>query len=36
MQNTDFTLSWRKSVAVAYATRALRELVGGDGAPAAS
>ena len=36
MQNTDFTLSWRKSVAAAYATRALRELIGGDGAPAAS
>ncbi|HEX3480472.1 MAG TPA: FAD binding domain-containing protein [Kofleriaceae bacterium] len=29
MQNTDFTLSWRKSVAAAYAARALRELVGG-------
>jgi 4-hydroxybenzoyl-CoA reductase subunit beta len=29
MQNTDFTLSWRKSVATAYAARALRELVGG-------
>jgi 4-hydroxybenzoyl-CoA reductase subunit beta len=29
MQNTDFTLSWRKSVASAYAARALRELVGG-------
>lgn len=28
MQNTDFTLSWRKSVASAYAARALRELVG--------
>jgi len=26
MQNTDFTLSWRKSVASAYAARALREL----------
>ena len=32
MQNTDFTLSWRKSVASAYAARALRELAG---APAA-
>lgn len=29
MQNTDFSLSWRKSVASAYAARALRELVGG-------
>src|SRR5215468_8036076 len=28
MQNTDFSLSWRKSVASAYAARALRELVG--------
>ncbi len=28
MQNTDFTLSWRKTVATAYATRALRELAG--------
>ena len=36
MQNTDFTLSWRKSVAAAYAARALRELVGGNGASAAS
>src|SRR5215468_2959496 len=35
MQNTDFTLSWRKSVASAYAARALRELVGG-GAPSPS
>jgi 4-hydroxybenzoyl-CoA reductase subunit beta len=26
MQNTDFTLSWRKTVASAYAARALREL----------
>ncbi|HEX3761723.1 MAG TPA: FAD binding domain-containing protein [Kofleriaceae bacterium] len=35
MQNTDFTLSWRKSVASAYAARALRELVGGpSGEPA--
>lgn len=32
MQNTDFTLSWRKSVASAYAARALRELAGGTGA----
>ncbi len=32
MQNTDFSLSWRKSVASAYAARALRELVGGAGA----
>ena len=31
MQNTDFTLSWRKSVASAYAARALRELVAGPG-----
>ena len=29
MQNTDFSLSWRKSVASAYAARALRELVAG-------
>jgi 4-hydroxybenzoyl-CoA reductase subunit beta len=29
MQNTDFSLSWRKSVASAYAARALRELVDG-------
>ncbi len=29
MQNTDFSLSWRKSVASAYAARALRALVGG-------
>jgi 4-hydroxybenzoyl-CoA reductase subunit beta len=37
MQNTDFTLSWRKSVANAYATRALREIVGApvDEGPAA-
>jgi len=36
MQNTDFTLSWRKSVATAYAARALRELATGQrGAPAA-
>lgn len=27
MQNTDFTLSWRKSVANAYAARALRALI---------
>jgi len=33
MQNTDFTLSWRKSVATAYAARALRELVGGAPSP---
>src|SRR5215475_6941620 len=33
MQNTDFSLSWRKSVASAYAARALRELVGGPAAP---
>jgi 4-hydroxybenzoyl-CoA reductase subunit beta len=33
MQNTDFTLSWRKSVASAYAARALRELVGGAPSP---
>jgi 4-hydroxybenzoyl-CoA reductase subunit beta len=32
MQNTDFSLSWRKSVASAYAARALRELAtGGSG-----
>jgi 4-hydroxybenzoyl-CoA reductase subunit beta len=30
MQNTDFSLSWRKSVASAYAARALRELAGND------
>ena len=39
MQNTDFSLSWRKSVASAYAARALRELITGDRAapdPAAS
>lgn len=36
MQNTDFTLSWRKSVATAYAARALRELATGQrGAPVA-
>jgi len=32
MQNTDFSLSWRKSVASAYAARALRELAGDSGA----
>jgi 4-hydroxybenzoyl-CoA reductase subunit beta len=34
MQNTDFTLSWRKTVAREYAARALRALTapGGDGA----
>jgi 4-hydroxybenzoyl-CoA reductase subunit beta len=32
MQNTDFSLSWRKSVARAYAARALRELAGGPAA----
>jgi len=32
MQNTDFSLSWRKSVAGAYAARALRELVNGPSA----
>jgi 4-hydroxybenzoyl-CoA reductase subunit beta len=32
MQNTDFSLSWRKSVASAYAARALRELVPGGAA----
>jgi 4-hydroxybenzoyl-CoA reductase subunit beta len=32
MQNTDFSLSWRKSVASAYAARALRELAGGPAA----
>ena len=36
MQNTDFTLSWRKSVASAYAARALRELVGGPAGVEAS
>jgi 4-hydroxybenzoyl-CoA reductase subunit beta len=42
MQNTDFTLSWRKSVASAYAARALRELAtggsgyAGDASPEAS
>jgi CO/xanthine dehydrogenase FAD-binding subunit len=30
MQNTDFTLSWRKSVAREYAARALRALIPGD------
>jgi len=30
MQNTDFHLSWRKSVAREYAARALRELTGRD------
>ena len=29
MQNTDFSLSWRKTVAAAYAARALREVAGG-------
>ncbi|HEX7839968.1 MAG TPA: FAD binding domain-containing protein [Kofleriaceae bacterium] len=32
MQNTDFSLSWRKSVASAYAARALRELTSGAAA----
>jgi 4-hydroxybenzoyl-CoA reductase subunit beta len=32
MQNTDFSLSWRKSVASAYAARALRELTGNSAA----
>ncbi|HEY0480372.1 MAG TPA: FAD binding domain-containing protein [Kofleriaceae bacterium] len=32
MQNTDFTLSWRKSVAAAYAARALRALIPGGAA----
>jgi 4-hydroxybenzoyl-CoA reductase subunit beta len=36
MQNTDFSLSWRKSVAIAYAARALRELLGGAPPPTAS
>ncbi|TMQ11272.1 MAG: 4-hydroxybenzoyl-CoA reductase [Deltaproteobacteria bacterium] len=34
MQNTDFTLGWRKAVAREYAARALRELVAGNGAAA--
>ena len=34
MQNTDFTLSWRKAVAREYAARALRELVAGHSAAA--
>jgi 4-hydroxybenzoyl-CoA reductase subunit beta len=35
LQNTDFSLGWRKSVASAYAARALRELIApaGNGAP---
>jgi len=33
MQNTDFSLSWRKTVASAYAARALRELIDGGAAP---
>jgi 4-hydroxybenzoyl-CoA reductase subunit beta len=37
MQNTDFTLSWRKTVAREYAARALRELAGrGSHAPGRS
>jgi 4-hydroxybenzoyl-CoA reductase subunit beta len=34
LQNTDFSLGWRKSVAIAYAARALRELIAPHGSDA--